>query len=291
MQKINLGFLIYTYNRVDDARINMEIIKNIWQKSKLFSSIKIVHSYNGKKEWYAKKYLEDVLIRLKNPGHYQGAAELIDIGIKKFIESYKYVDYVIVVSSDTWCVKPQYVYSVLEKIKKNDLYLATCAWGLPNRNNIADVGMAIDFFIINLAWAKKYKMFPINYGSFYKKYSDLLLYQWGGNVLLEKLILARYLKASHNQNKKDVVLKYWAFSKMFILKDREPVHSHINKDGFWIRKMYWPKMGLLTHHDPEQKKILLQKLNINQGKYIKKLISSNNLNYYNKGIKIFKSYQ
>lgn len=30
-----LGILIYTYNRVDDAKINMEIIRNIWAKPKL----------------------------------------------------------------------------------------------------------------------------------------------------------------------------------------------------------------------------------------------------------------
>lgn len=60
MKKI--GALIYTQDRVDDARINFEIVRNVWQKTKFFKSVEIVHSYNGKSEWYPKKYLEDVLV-------------------------------------------------------------------------------------------------------------------------------------------------------------------------------------------------------------------------------------
>lgn len=291
MRKINLGVLIYTHNRVDDAKINMEIIRSIWANPKLFSDIKIVQAYNGEKNWYPKKYLEDDLIRIKNSGHFQGAAELIDAGIKKFIEKYKKIDYIIVVSSDTWNVKPRYVYSILEKMKKDEFYLATCAWGLPNRNNIADVGMAVDFFVIDLKWTKKYKMFPINYNDFYKKYGELLLYYKGGNVMLEKLLFARYIQAIKRQEKKDVSPRFWAIKKINLFNDREPVHSCIDKNGFWIRKMYWSKMGLLTHHDPKPKKEILKRLKITDGKNIKKLLNSKKLDYYNNNIRIYKSYQ
>ena len=62
----NVGILIYTHNRIDDAKINMEIVRNVWQKSGLFPGAKVVHTFNGKKEWYPEKYLEDDLIVLKN---------------------------------------------------------------------------------------------------------------------------------------------------------------------------------------------------------------------------------
>ncbi len=291
MPRINLGVLIYTYNRVDDARINMEIIHNIWIKSKLFSEVRIIHTYNGKKSWYPKKYLEDELVRMKNSGHFQGAAELIDAGIKKYFDKYNKMDYIIVVSSDSWNVKPEYLSRILEKMIKSELYLATCSWGLPERNIIVDVGMAVDFFIVDLKWAKRYKMFPINYSKFYKKFSELMLYYKGGNIMLEKLLFARFIEASRRQSKEDVSPRHWALSKVYIMKDREPVHSRIDKNGLWIRKKYWPKMGLLTHHDPKPKKELLKKLKITNGKYIKKLINSKNLDYYNGGIKIYRSYQ
>jgi hypothetical protein len=62
----NIGVLIYTYNRTDDAKINMDIIRNVWEKSKYFEKIKIVHAFNGEKSWYAKKYLENDLVVMKN---------------------------------------------------------------------------------------------------------------------------------------------------------------------------------------------------------------------------------
>lgn len=56
----NIGVLIYTYNRIDDAMVNMDIIRNIWEKSKYFEDVKIIHSFNGEKSWYPKKELEEV---------------------------------------------------------------------------------------------------------------------------------------------------------------------------------------------------------------------------------------
>lgn len=76
----NLGILIYTYNRIDDAKINMEIIKNVWQADDYFENLEIIHAFNGKKEWYEKKYLEDKLVRIRNTWHFQGASDLIDVG-------------------------------------------------------------------------------------------------------------------------------------------------------------------------------------------------------------------
>lgn len=284
--KFNIGILIYTHNRVDDAKINMEIIRGLWKGSRLFPDIKIVHSYNGKKTWYPKKTLEDDLVIIKNSWHFQGAADLIDAGIKKFQSKYK-IDYLIFLAADTWLIKPRYLYNILQKMKSESFYLSTCAWGLPERNDIEDVGMAIDFFIIDFKWAKQYKMFPVDYKKFYNKYKDLLLYHRGGNVMLEKLLYAKYLMAINRQeNIRNIslVARKTAFKRMYLLKDREPVHSHI-KDGLWIRKMYWPKMGLLTQHDPRPKKTILKKtITSSRFKNINKLINSNNLEYYNKGV-------
>jgi len=279
MKKI--GVLIYTYNRVDDARINMEIIRNVWGKSEQFDDVKIVHAFNGRKDWYPKKYLENELVNIKNSWHFQGAADLIDAGMRKFKED---VDHVIVLASDTWLIDPAYVARLLEKMDKEKACLATCSWGLPKRNELRDVGMAVDFFVVNMRWAKKYQMFPINYGEFYKKYADLLLYQSGGTVMLEKVILACFIKAVGREQGLSGSTRKKAFGKMLILKDREPVHSRIRKDGLWVRKMYWPKMGLLTHHDPLPKKKILKAEKITNGKNIEKLLEREDLSYYNNGI-------
>ncbi len=279
----NIGVLIYTYNRTDDAKINMDIIRNVWEKSKHFEDVKIVHSFNGKKTWYPKKYLENDLVVTKNSWHFQGASDLIDAGIKTFQKKHKNIDYVVVLASDTWLIKLAYIENILNKMKKDNLYLATCPWGLPERNEIRDVGMAVDFFIVDLKWATKYKMFPINYADFYKKYEELFLYQKGGNVMLEKLLYARYLEAVSREEKSGGVARKKAIKKLHELKDREPVHSRIDKEGYWIRNMYWAKMGLLSYHDPTPKKKILKKNNVVVGKNIEKLLQSRDLSYYNNG--------
>lgn len=280
----NIGVLIYTYNRIDDARINMEIIRNIWRGTKPFQDVKIVHAFSGKKEWYPKKYLENELVAIKNSWHFQGAADLIDAGVKTFERKYKNIDYVIVLASDTWLVDPGYVREILLKMKKEGSYLATCAWGLPERNSIADVGVAVDFFIIDAKWAKKYKMFPIRFGNFQKKYRDLFAYLKAGNVMLEKLFFARYLEAVSRAEKIGGVARKIAIEKMLTIKDREPVHSHIDDEGSWIRNMYWPKMGLMTHHDPAAKKKVLKGNKISKGENIRKLLESKDLSFYNSGV-------
>lgn len=281
---MNIGILIYTYNRVDDAKINMEIIRNAWEKNKYFEDVKIVHAYSGKKEWYPKKYLENDLVIIKNTWHFQGASDLIDAGMNKFKNKYKDIDYVIVLASDTWLIKPAYVQSLIDKMKQDNLYLATCPWGLPERNKLSDVGMAADFFIIDLKWAKVNKFFPTDYRSFYEKYSDLFLYQSGGNIMFEKLLLARYIKAVGREENFDGSARKKAFTKILDMKDREPVHSHIDNNGNWVRDMYWGKMGLLTHHEPNSKKQILLQEKIQIGENIEKLLNSLDLTYFNSGI-------
>jgi len=262
----------------------MDIIRNVWEKSEHFSDVKIIHSFNGKKEWYPNKYLENDLVAIKNSWHFQGASDLIDAGIKTFQKKHKEVDYVVVLASDTWLIKPDYIENVLNKMKEDNLYLATCPWGLPERNEIRDVGMAVDFFIVDLKWATKYKMFPINYDDFYKKYEELFLYQKGRNVMLEKLLYARYLKAVSREENSGGVARKMAIKKLLDLKDREPVHSHISEEEYWIRNMYWPEMGLLSHHEPAPKKEILRAESIKGGESIEKLFQSEDLSYYNSGI-------
>jgi hypothetical protein len=102
--------------------------------------------------------------------------------------------------------------------------------------------------------------------------------------MLEKLLLARYIKAVGREKNFGGSAREIAFRRILSLKDRIPVHSHIDNKGNWIRKMYWPKMGLLTHHWPLPKKKILKKAKIKNGKSIRKLLDSNNLSYYNNGI-------
>jgi hypothetical protein len=248
--------IIYTYNKVVDAKINQAIIRQLWQTDPFFKKINIVHAYNGKKTWYSKTYLEDKLIRTTNPGHFAGAAKLIDLGVKVVARSYPQTDYLIVLAADTWLIKPDFLKDIINKMIDNKLYLASCAWNIPERMNITDNGMATDFFIVDWRWALKYKMLPFNYDVFYKKFAELFLYIKGSNISLEKLAFMRYLQASFLEFNDNNNLRPLALSKMYQIKEREPIHSHIDSNGFWQRQEHWPKIGLLTDNNPEAKKII-----------------------------------
>lgn len=279
----NIGVVIYTHNRVDDAKINLEIIRHSWEASKLFKNVKIVHSFNGEKSWYSKKYLENDLVVLKNSWHFQGASDLIDAGIKR-MSQYKDIDYAIVLAADTWLINPIYLNKLLTQMKEGEFRLATCAWGILNNNKIQERGVATDFFILDFKWTKKFKLFPINYGEFYKKYKDIFLYQNGGTPMLEKLFFSKYIQAIAREEKFEGSSRREALRKTLVMKERTSIHLEIDNNDNWIRKMYWPKMGLLTHHDPKPKKQILKKIGIKKGENIKKLLNCTDLSYYNKGI-------
>jgi hypothetical protein len=41
---MKLAYVIYTYDRIHDALVQMEIVRNLWEKK--FSKIEIIHVFN-----------------------------------------------------------------------------------------------------------------------------------------------------------------------------------------------------------------------------------------------------
>lgn len=284
---MKIGILLYTYNRTDDARINMEIIRKLWSKNELLKDVVIVHSFNGEKEWWPEKYLEDELLYLANPGHFKGAEILLNEGVRCFAEKYADVDYVITLASDTWLIKPEYIEKIILTMQKEEQYLATCPWGTIEKDSMWKIGMALDFNIFNLSWAIKNKLFPIRYSEFEQKYSEVFMYQ-DLTVYPERVFALRFKQAIQSSVSipSEQMLKEVAEAHIYRMKEREPVHDE--RSWFGIkkgRKMYWKDIGLLTHHDPEPKCEILKKLGLDLGEYSHRLITSSDLSYYNKGIK------
>ena len=284
---MKIGVLIYTYNRTDDARINMEIIRNVWKKTELLRDVVIIHAFNGQKEWWSEKYLEDELLYLDNPGHFGGAEILIDGGVKCFQEKYPDLDYLITLASDTWLVMPGYVEKVILGMQKEGKYLATCAWGTKKEPDMFKIGMSLDFNIIDLKWATQWNLFPLRYTEFVHKYSEIFSYQ---DIMIfpERVFALRFKQAitksveipSENLSKKV------AEEHIYRLSEREPVHK---RQGYWFqfkrkdRDMYWPNIGLITHHDPIPKQKALQSWHLELGKYGKEFLETKDLGYYNSG--------
>lgn len=285
---MKIGVLLNTYNRTDDARINLEIIRNVWAKNDLLKDVVVVHSYNGEKEWWPEKYLEDELLYLSNPGHFTGAEILMNEGVKCFSEKYPDVEYVITLASDTWLVNPEYLEDVIRKMQKEEKYLATAAWGSTTSTNMFNIGMAIDFNIFNISWAVKYGLFPIRFVEFLDKYSEVFWYH-DETVYLERVFAVRFKQAVEKfvTIPSENLLRSISKSYIYRMKEREPVHDE--KRFFGIkkgRKMFWKNIGLITYHDPKPKKDILKKMKLfGIGDSTKRLLSSNDLTYYNNGFK------
>lgn len=280
---MNISIIISTYNRIDDAKINMEIIRALWQKTVIFSKINIIHAYNGKTEWYPEKYLEDSLVTTLNAGHFHGAADLMDIGFSEIEKVDSETDYVIFLASDTWLVNPDFVAKTIRNMQENELYIATNTWdALPGKpGNVLKV-MAVDFYILDYKWARQANIFPLNFGEFKNKFGDLFYYQ-GGQVMVEKLIMAHFMRAIHKQTNIDPELPMLVRNKIKIMEEREPVHVTVDANGLWVRKMYWEDIGLITEHKPENKQKILNSLGLEVGPNCDRLRKSSDLAYYNNG--------
>ena len=281
---------MYTYNRTDDARINMEIIRNTWKKSELLKDVTIVHSFNREKEWWPEKYLEDELLYLENPGHFAGAEILLNEGVKTFQEKYSDIDYVIILAPDTWLVKPDYVEGIIKSMQNEEKYLATCVWGTKGQNDFWQKGMALDFNIFDLKWATKSGLFPVRFAEFRDKYEDLFFYH-NETVYLEIVFAFRFMQAIKRSIilPSDNLLKPISLSYIYRMTEREPVHVDgkeriFFKKAWYDRIMYWKNIGLITHHDPIPKQKALKEWNLTLGQYGNDFLTAKDLSYYNRGL-------
>lgn len=290
-ETLSVGCLIYTHERVDDAKINQEIIRSLWTDSRVLGVPSIVHAYNGKRSWYPKKHLEDILIRRNNPGHFQGAADLIDVGLLTFHRKFPKIRYVVVLAADTWCLKPKYLASVIQAMQKNHQPLATALWNLPKKYHEDQVGIATDFFIVDVQWAMKFHFFPLRYQEFWKKYHEILSYvRPGANVSVERLALSRFHDACFSEHHNNVRRKEFAEKSIYFLTERMPVHLKKDRQGYWVRRFYWPNIGLVTHHQPTPKRSILRRTKGIYGSTIEQLRRASDLTYFNHGQTIRGSY-
>ncbi len=287
---MKIGVLIYTYNRNDDARINMEIIRSVWSKNSTLKDVVIVHSFNGEKEWWPEKYLEDELLYLDNPGHFEGAVLLMDKGVECFREKYPDVDYVIILAADTWLVKPEYLEYMLLTMKKEEKYLGTSVWGSRKLTNIWSRGSALDFNIFDLQWAQRSNFFPLRFKEFKEQYEELFSYN-DQTVYPENVFMLRFKEAIKRSMKipSDNILKQVAASHIYRMTDREPVHivgteKHFFKNNRWERTMYIEKMGFISHHDPVEKQRVLKKWDLSLGTYGTTFLHAKNVDYFNNGL-------
>lgn len=209
---MKLAVLLITYDRIKDVKISMKLIRDLWSREEELQNIDIYHAYNGEFKNYPKKFLEDKLIRRPNPGHYQGAANLINTGIKEILESKKNYDYVFVMSGDVWLIKPKILVNVLKTMTNQKYQFATSLW--PDLFFIPRY-FASEFFIITPKLAQK--VFPLRLNK----------------PLFTLPLVEQALTKS--------VLDHAALKDIYLLPGRRLVW------GF--NRHYSPSLGYLSHHN------------------------------------------
>jgi len=238
--RMKIALIINTFNRLEDARIQMKLVRDFWPQEKLLRAVTIYHLYNGKKSWYPQKYLEDFLIRTRNPGHYQGAALLIDLGIKVALEAKVKFDYLMVTSADVWLIKPAVLAQLLRQMTAERFLLASSRWFFQK-------ALATEFFIIQPQFAKK--IFPLNLPLFEKVHPFLSLFSRSFiNLPIVEICFARKVVESLNCSFNDNRFK----KQVMFLPGRENVH--------WLNHYFSPSLGYFSHHNLEEKKRLVSQM-------------------------------
>lgn len=301
-----LGVLITTHDRVDDARINMEIIRSLWRDSSVYSSVAIVHAHNGPRE--IDRYHADLLVRQPNEAtHFRGAAALIDQGLRALNLHFPDIRYAVVLTADAWLYKPSWLDELLCKLLKESYTLASARWRIEDFANrlfpsgpslpselLPTDGLATDCFVVDVQWAVKWGMSPLAYGQFLDKYEDLLNYSQE-MPFLERYFAGKFLAAVRRQMVETRSTKDpWGSSgprqaRRLLLempRDIDPQAQGLPPTGSkrprQPHKGHWPEMGLMTSESPGQKRTLLRAHATVSGATADRLRGSEDLSWYNR---------
>lgn len=131
MKTYAVAVVIITHNRVEDARINMELMRHIWTECLPLDRLDIFHIFNGQKSWYPQKTHEDVLMRIPNRGHFMGAVDMMNVGAKAVLASRTKYDAVVVCSADAWLMDPGTLQRLLEVVTGTSPVIASSWWHVP----------------------------------------------------------------------------------------------------------------------------------------------------------------
>jgi len=219
-KKLKIASIIVTYNRVEEAKAQMDIIRELWQP--VFAGVDIYHEFNGKKSWYPKKYCEDFLSYHKPMSHFLGANHMLNMGIKHVLNSKKNYDFIIATSADVWFYNPGKLKKIILACKRKKFQLATSIWGV--------MGLSTEFFIITPDLAKK--VFPLKFSQFIKKH---LLLKWSRIKLavFESIFTFKVMKALKNPK------------RIYLIPGRKTV---------WPKNRFYSANFYASHHDPQKRR-------------------------------------
>ena len=257
-----------TFNRIDCARINIEIIKENYKVH-----WPIVHACSSGRY---KKYKEDVLIKCEPLPMPMGPFDLLKQSITKAHDIYQ-PDYIVHIEGDTWIIDQTIIQKYIDILDQNKYgIIAASKWNFDKRNKWKiSKNIFKNFFFFATKITKKMG-FRFHLGwenTFSTQFFILRNSEEIQNVFKAitppkpGVVLEKYLY--------NIIKKRFGKRAFLMMNERDPVHP-LYRDSCENLKLF------SSHRPNEKKKTLKRFSHLNQGFYMKKLLSTKNLNYYNK---------
>jgi len=288
--KIKSVLCMTTYNRIDCARINQEILKLNYKHP-----FKIVHTCSSDNY---QKHIEDIFLKCEPKTLQNGALDLLKQSLNLAVNTYS-PEYIIHLEGDTWMMDEDIIYSFISKMDDNkELMICTSAWDedLLEFKYLKNPSFPIKLERCYAAVARKF-------GKPYKlTCRDSLATQFFIiRALPEVLDCFMTLEPIPGIDLEQAL--YRKFTQQFgernllRIKEREPIHPYNRyvNEALTLFSQHWPARGTAndlrdTTHPryisplADGKRETLKRFpSINKGKYIQKLLSSKSLDYYNEG--------
>ena len=290
-----------TFNRVDCARINQEIIKLNYS-----TTLPIVHACSS--ETYAK-HLEDVLVACEQPSSkaaqespiealQRGALNLLKQSLSAALETYS-PEYLVHLEGDTWIMDEQVIWNIISRMDQNrELMICTSAW---DEDLLAFRYLKRRSFAtrLHLQLAGVLRKFGHPYNLTCR---DSLATQFfvirATPELLESILS---LEPIHGLDLEQAFYRSFMaqFGEKNVLRQtvREPIHpfNRFVCEGLSLFSQHWPARGTANDgRDPShpryiaptvdgKKETLLRFTSIRRGEHLQRLLNADTFDYYNAG--------
>lgn len=247
---MRLACVITTYNRISEAKGQMDLIKEFWEPK--FGRIDIYHEYDGERSWYKGKYKEDYFFRHPYKPHLEGALYLINKGIEHALANKRKYDFIVVSSADVWIYNPTRLLKIINKCRRAKYEVATSIWYLS--------GFSTEFFIISPSLARS--VFPLDYKALLKKHRIA--------KILDDFSKLPYLKTKKGWFIPTTVELLFSLKLLKVLKDPRKIYLIPGRSLVLLHNRFSTKGFYSSHHDLSERKAYMKEEVKNRLKYIRR---------------------
>lgn len=144
---MKIAILIRVYNRIEDLKHNLQIIKDTWKQNEYY----IIVISNGAEKGYfvddsSKDKIDKLVVLDKNSGHMSGSNQLLNEGVKHIPTDCKYT---LILEADTWLYGDSIITKYTNILANSDSVWASANWYDKYH------ALAVDYAIMDSEYIKK----------------------------------------------------------------------------------------------------------------------------------------